>query len=107
LTLLVVWQEVHPACKKLSGGVLEWLSLLGEVQICIWPSWCHCHSLSFAPVNPDWFYLSGTEKGPLYCCCCCCCCSNDMFPCCSGDRTWCAGIVQESIRCTVVLFVAV
>jgi len=24
---------------------------------CIWPSWCHCHSLSLAPVNPDWFYL--------------------------------------------------
>jgi len=29
------------------------------VQICIWPSWCHCHSLSLAPVNPDWFYLPG------------------------------------------------
>jgi len=24
------------------------------------PSRCHCHSLSLAPVNPDWFYLSGT-----------------------------------------------
>jgi len=35
-------------------------SVCGEVQICIWPSWCHCHSLSLAPVNPDWFYLSGT-----------------------------------------------
>jgi len=23
---------------------------LGEVQICIWPSWCHCHSPSLAPV---------------------------------------------------------
>jgi len=21
---------------------------LGEMQICIWPSWCHCHPLSFA-----------------------------------------------------------
>ena len=30
-----------------------------KVQICIWPSWCHCHSLSLAPVNPDWFYLPG------------------------------------------------
>ena len=30
------------------------------MQICIWPSWCHCHSLSLASVNPDWFYLSGT-----------------------------------------------
>ena len=26
LTLLVGWQEGHPACKKLSGGVLVWLS---------------------------------------------------------------------------------
>jgi len=30
-----------------------------KVQICIWPSWCHCHSLTLAPVNPDWFYLPG------------------------------------------------
>ena len=34
-------------CKKLSGGVLVWLSVWSEVQTCIWPSWCHCHSLSF------------------------------------------------------------
>jgi len=27
LTLLVGWQEGHPACKNLSGGVLEWLSV--------------------------------------------------------------------------------
>jgi len=26
LMLLVVQQEGHPACKKLSGGVLAWLS---------------------------------------------------------------------------------
>jgi len=31
-------QEGHPACKKLSGGVLAWLSVWGEVQACIWPS---------------------------------------------------------------------
>jgi len=30
-----------------------------EVQTCIWPSRCHCHSPSLAPVNPDWFYLPG------------------------------------------------
>jgi len=28
LTLLVGWQEGHPACKKLSGGMLVWL--------CVW-----------------------------------------------------------------------
>jgi len=62
LTLLVGKQEGHPACKKLSSGVLAWLAVWGEVQICIWPSWCHCHSLSLAPVNPDWFYLSDTSS---------------------------------------------
>jgi len=40
--------------------MLVWLSVWDKVQICIWPSWCHCHSPSLAPVNPDWFYLSGT-----------------------------------------------
>jgi len=38
LTLLVGRQEGHPACKKLSGGVLVWLSAWSEVQTCIWPS---------------------------------------------------------------------
>jgi len=37
LTLLVGWQEGHPACKN-SGGVLAWLSVWSEVQTCIWPS---------------------------------------------------------------------
>ena len=38
-------QEGHPACKKLSGGMLAWLSVWGKMQICImaqlialWPS---------------------------------------------------------------------
>jgi len=38
LTLLVGRQEGHPACKKLSGGVMAWLFVWIEVQICIWPS---------------------------------------------------------------------
>jgi len=40
--MLVGQQEGHPACKKLSGGVLAWLSNWGEVHIC---SWSHCYSL--------------------------------------------------------------
>jgi len=32
--------EGHPACKKLSGEVLAWLSVCSEVQTCIWSSWC-------------------------------------------------------------------
>ena len=38
LTLLVGRQEGHPACRKLSGGVLAWLSIWSEVQTCIRPS---------------------------------------------------------------------
>ena len=34
-TLLGGWQEGHPACKKLSGGVLAWLSNWSKVQTCI------------------------------------------------------------------------
>ena len=35
--LLVGRQAGHPTCKKLSGGVLAWLSVWSEVQTCIWP----------------------------------------------------------------------
>jgi len=38
LTLLVGRQEEHPACKRLSGGVLAWLSVWSELQTCIRPS---------------------------------------------------------------------
>jgi len=37
LTLLIGQLEGHPACKKLSGEVLVWLSIWSEVQTCIWP----------------------------------------------------------------------
>ena len=61
LTLLVGLQEEHLACNKLSGGVLAWLSVWSEVQTCIRPSWCHCHSPSHASIKSRLgFYLSGT-----------------------------------------------
>ena len=49
--------------KKLSGGLLAWLSVCSEMQTCIWPSWCHCHSLSLASVKsrlvlPFWYRLT-------------------------------------------------
>ena len=69
LTLLVGRQEGHPACKKLSGGVLAWLSVWSEVQTCMWPSWCHCHLLSLASVKSRlviaYWYLVAPDKGPL------------------------------------------
>ena len=77
LTLLVGRQEGHPACKKLSGEVLAWLSVCSEVQTCIWPSWCHCHSLSLASVKsrlvlPFWYWPTRviSEKGLLNGCVC-------------------------------------
>ena len=76
LTLLVGRQEGHLACKKkLSGGVLAWLSVWSKVQTCVWPSWCHCHSLSLASIKsrlvlPFWYWLTrvAPEKGPLNVC---------------------------------------
>jgi len=38
LTLLVGRQEGHLACKKLSGGILAWLSVWAEVQIAHGPA---------------------------------------------------------------------
>ena len=80
LTLLVGRQEGHPACKKLSSEVLAWLYVWSEEQTHIWPSWCHCHSLSLAPVKsrlvlPLWYWFTWVvpEKGPLNRCVCVCC----------------------------------
>ena len=77
LTLLVGRQEGHLACKKLSGGVLEWFSVWSEVQTCMWPSGFHCHSLSLRLVLPFWYRLTRLvpDKGPLKTCVCvhCCC----------------------------------
>jgi len=77
LTLLVGRQEGHPAWKKLSGGVLAWLSVWSEVQTCIRPSWYHCHSLSHASLKsrlvlPFWYRLTRVvqDKGPLNGCVC-------------------------------------
>jgi len=36
---------------KNCSGVLARSSVWSEVQTCIWPSWCHCHSLSLASVK--------------------------------------------------------
>ena len=52
--------------------MLAWLSVWSEVQTCIRPSWCHCHSLSLASVKsrlvlPFWYRLTRVvpEKGSL------------------------------------------
>ena len=62
----------------MSGGVLAWLSVWSKVQTCIWPNWCHWHSLSLAAVKsrlvlPFWYWLTRVvlDKGPLNGCVCC------------------------------------
>ena len=70
-TLLVGWQERHPACKKTGWwGVGVVICLDFKVQTCTWPSWCHCYSLSLASVKsrlvlPFWCRLTWVvpEKG--------------------------------------------
>ena len=73
-TLLVGRQEGHPACKNWVVGCW-WGYVWSEVQTCIWPSWCHCHSLSLASVKsrlvlPFWYWLTWVvpEKGLLNVC---------------------------------------
>jgi len=63
----------------LSGEVLAWLSVCSKVQTCIWPSWCHCLSLSLVSVKsrlvlPFWYWLTRVvlDKGPLNVCVCVC-----------------------------------
>jgi len=59
--------------KKLSGDVLAWLSVWSEMQTCMKPSWCHCHSLSLASVKSRLvlpFTRVVPDKGPLKGCAC-------------------------------------
>jgi len=78
LTLLVGHQEEHPARKKLSDGILAWLSVWSVVQmICIWSSWCHCLPINscFSKMQnglPFWCRLTHVvlEKRPFNVCVC-------------------------------------
>jgi len=62
LWLLVGWQDGNPACKNWVVGC--WCGYLSgarcRLAICIWPSWCHCHSMSLASVKSRLVYLAGT-----------------------------------------------
>jgi len=48
------------------------VEIWSEVQTCIWPNWCYCHSLSLAPIKsrlvlPFWYRLTRVvpDKWPL------------------------------------------
>jgi len=62
LTLLVEWQEGHPACKKLSDGMLVWLCLgqgadMHMAQLMSLPFTISCSSKSRL-VLPFWYWLT-------------------------------------------------
>ena len=107
LTLLVGRQEGHPACKYLSGGVLAWLSAWSEMQTCILPSGCYCHSLSLASVKSRlvlyfWYRLTlvVTEKGPLNGCVCVCACVRACVRVCEREtslETWLS--ILRKVQC--------
>jgi len=87
--------------------VLAWLSVWSEVQTYIWPSWCHCHSLSLASVKSRlvlhfWYLLTWVvpEKGPLNGCMYVCIIwteasrlTSAVMPLCIARRCW------EIMRC--------
>ena len=102
LTLLVGQQGGHPTCKKLSGWVLAWLSVWSEVQTCIWPSWCHCYSLSLASVKSRlvlsfWYRLTRVvpDKGQLNGCVCVCFHADTQGMFYSTKRTWLNSFFQD------------
>ena len=78
LMLLVGQQEEHSACKKLSGGVLAWLSVCSEVQLHMaqlmpLPLTVSCFSkiqIGFTFLVPA--HLGSPGKGPLNGCVCVC-----------------------------------
>jgi len=71
LMLMVGRQDGHPACKKLSGGVLVWLSVWSEVQLHMaqlipLPLTVSCFN-KIRLVLPSWYQLTRVvpDKGPL------------------------------------------
>ena len=42
---------------------VAWLSALSEVQTCIWPSGCHCHSLCFSKIQTGFTFLVPVHLG--------------------------------------------
>jgi len=70
---LLVGRQGHLACNKSEWCGADW----SKVQTCIWPSWCHCHSLSPASVKsrlvlPFCYRLTRLvlDKGQLNVCVC-------------------------------------
>ena len=67
LTLLVGWQDGHPACKKLSGGVLAWLSIMRGADLLMpLPLTVSC----FSKIQIGFTFLVPAHPGsPIKCVC--------------------------------------
>jgi len=81
--------------KKLSGGVLAWLSVWSVVQACIRPSGFHCHSLSLASVKsrlvlPFWYRPTWVVPGKGSLDGCVCVCAEEFIS---------SYFVKSSVRC--------
>ena len=57
--------------------MLAWLSVWSEVQTCIWPNWCQCHSLCLTSEKSRLIFIilvlahpGSPKKGPLNVCVC-------------------------------------
>ena len=101
--------------------MLAWLSVWNEVQTCMWPSWCHGHSLSLASVKsrlvlPFWCRLTWVvpEIGPLSGCVCVCVCVENLpvkqcwkwFTICFAHE-WCAVYLTHPVCLCVCVCVSV
>jgi len=66
LILVVGRQEGHPACKKLSGGVLAWLFVWARCRFAYGQADATVtHYILLQKIQtglPSWFYLSGTSS---------------------------------------------
>ena len=87
--------------------VLTWLSVWSEVQTCLWPSWCHCHSLSLASVKsrlvlPFWYWLTWVvpDKWPLNGCVCVCVWDTDVsqISSCNRRTTQCSVTFENLVK---------
>jgi len=89
LMLLVGQQEGHPACKKLNGGVLAWLSVWSEMQTCIAQLMPLLLTVScFSKIQIGFIFLVPAHLGSpgkravkrvCVCVCVCYCSLHDLF----------------------------
>jgi len=72
------WKELYEYLNSISTFLVGcWCGYLSRARCRLQPSWCHCHSLSLAPVKsrlvlPFWYRLTWVvlEKGQLNVCVC-------------------------------------